>query len=546
MMTVRKSSRWRLLGVAALLIFGGSLAYWVLSRKPSDETVMAGARLVPEDALMALSVSTTSDRWQRLTRYGTPESQRLFRDSLAALEQRLLGEIGYTYADDIKPWVGDRITVAFLAPPPITSDTEPEDLQADRAALFVLPIANLRRVRELAEEDGESPAWQERTYKGITVRERQENGSSYAIAVIDRRFLVAATDSSAIDRAIDAYKGNGSIVSTPGYNRAWETLEVDDPNAANVFVNVPQALNAISETSTRTVDPEAIEQVETQGVAIAVNLENEGIRFKGLSWLAPNSETTFNPERNQPPTTIDRLPAETVLVVAGSNLKQLWQDYLQNARTNALLPLDAAWLRSALQQTVGVDLEAEVLSWMTGEFALALVPAPEATDATFPGALVLMAQAGDRRSADSFFDKIDRAVAEEYNFKVEEGELSGLPLVQWDTRRKGLDVTHGWLTSSLAFFSVGVPTTDRLVPSDAEFLSETSLFERVVPRQPDPSNGLFFLNLADSQGESSLFLPRLPDNQQAVLNAIDAIGVRAGILDDRSSRYDIFVKIPSQ
>ncbi|MDC0835985.1 Putrescine ABC transporter putrescine-binding protein PotF [Geitlerinema sp. FC II] len=546
MMTVRKSSRWRLLGVAVLLVFGGSLAYWVLSRKPADETVMAGARSIPEDALMAVSVSTADDRWQRLARYGTPDSQTLFREGLAQLEQRLLGDSGYTYTEDIKPWVGDRITVAFLPPPPISPETDPEDLKADRAALFVLPIANLNRVRQLAEAGDPSSSWQERTYKGITVRERQDNGSSYAIAILDRRFLLAATDTSAIDRAIDAYKGNSSIVSTPGYNRAWETLDATDPNAANLFVNVPQALKAVSETSTRPVESEALERVETQGVAIAVNLENDGIRFKGLSWLAPNSETTFDPERNQPPTTVDRLPAETVLVVAGSNLKQLWQDYLQNARANALLPLDAAWLRSALQQTVGIDLEAEVLSWMTGEFALALVPATDTTDATFPGALVLMAQAGDRRAADLFFDKIDRAVAEEYDFEVEVGELSGLPLVQWDTRRKGLDVTHGWLNSTLAFFSVGVPTSDRLTPSDAQFLSETPLFERVVPQQPNPSNGLFFLNLADSQGEANLFLPRLPDNQQALLEAIDAIGVRAGILDERSSRYDIFIKIPSE
>ena len=70
----------------------------------------------------------------------------------------------------------------------------------------------------------------------------------------------------------------------------------------------------------------------------------------------------------------------------------------------------------------------------------------------------------------------------------------------------------------------------------------------MVPREPDPSHGLFFLGLdgtilEDEQEALPLPLLRLPPEQQGVLDAVEAIGVRAGVQDERSSRYDIFVKI---
>ncbi|MBP0003835.1 MAG: DUF3352 domain-containing protein [Cyanobacteria bacterium SBC] len=547
MIKLRKSPPWRVLGVAALLVFGGGISYWVLARKPSENAAVVGSRLVPQDALMAVSVSTAPDRWQQLDRYGTPDSQKLFQDRLTQLQDRLLKESGYNYRADIQPWVGDRITVALLPPSPITPDrpTEADKIQVDFATVFVLPVKNLNRARQLANGEETAPAWTERTYKGITIRERESDEMHYSMALVDRNFVVVTTDPVAIDRAIDAYKQNASIASMPGYNRAWSNLNVANP-FIYAFVNVPAALESAAETSTRSIDVEALANVETQGIATAVTLENDGIRLQSLSWLDSDSQTTFDVEGNSPPTTIDRLPAETQLAIAGSNLNRIWQDYLQNAQANPLLPLDVGWLRTALQQTVGIDLDSELLSWMTGEFAFAIVPTLDEEDVMFPQALVLMVQVGDRNAAESFFRKLDRAVAEKYEFNIEEREVEGFPVVHWDTRRKGLDVSHGWVDNGVAFFSVGVPVTSRLLPQPSESLARTSLFQEVVPRQPDPSNGLFFVNLTDSQGETNLFLPRFPDDRQAIVDAIDSIGVRAGILDERSSRYDIFVKISSE
>ncbi|TVR07080.1 MAG: DUF3352 domain-containing protein, partial [Phormidium sp. GEM2.Bin31] len=117
------------------MIVGGGVVYGLLSRRPVNLSLIVGAELVPEEALMAASISTNSGQWQRLQDYGTPESQALFQEQLEAIETNLLANSDVTYEEDIAPWVGDRITLAILPPPEIDADTPPEALRADRANL---------------------------------------------------------------------------------------------------------------------------------------------------------------------------------------------------------------------------------------------------------------------------------------------------------------------------------------------------------------------------------------------------------------------------
>ena len=552
----RKSPPWRALAVVGLVIIGGGVVYSLVSRRPVNLSLIVGAELVPEDALMAASISTNSGQWQRLQEYGTPESQALFQDQLDEIETTVFADSDLTYEEDIAPWVGDRITLAILPSPPIEADTPPEALRADRANLFILPIGNAGRLQSRVAELEGGLGLQERNYRGITIYEpaiedplsEEALNRPHTLAVVDRRFLLVSQEPSAVIRAVDAYRDNGSVLTVPGYNQAWETLPATD--LASVFLNVPRGLAALAEDSTRPLNPEAIENPQHQGLASTISLESDGIRFHTLSWLKPESEITFDVETVLPLTLVNRFPDSATMVMAGGNFQRLWQDHLQNAQTNPLIPLNAAWFRSALQQTVGVNLENELLNWMTGEFALGLVPSTGNDETTFPGSLVVMAETTNTEATETLFRRIDRAVVDRYGFEVnvEVEELGRRRLVTWDTRRKGLEVSHGWLSDSVVFFSIGSPVTQTLLPQPELSLSRSSRFSDVVPRDPDPSHGLFFLGLdGTSLGDEEEALPlpllRLPPQQQGVLDAIEAIGVRAGIQDERSSRYDVFVKI---
>ena len=64
--TRQKSPPWRALAVVGLLIVGGGVVYSLVLRRPVNLSLIVGAELVPEDALMAASISTNSGQWQRL------------------------------------------------------------------------------------------------------------------------------------------------------------------------------------------------------------------------------------------------------------------------------------------------------------------------------------------------------------------------------------------------------------------------------------------------------------------------------------------------
>ncbi|MGA9381579.1 MAG: DUF3352 domain-containing protein, partial [Phormidium sp.] len=153
----------------AAIITGGAAAYWVLiQEKNSWGNLPVGADLIPQDALMALSVSTNEQQWQQLREFGTSQSQAAFEQSLANLRDRFLTANGYNYQQHIQPWLGKQVTLAFLSPPKKTSEgkltkqitpaTESENSESQapepekQSVVMVLPIDNTLHAKQILEQ----------------------------------------------------------------------------------------------------------------------------------------------------------------------------------------------------------------------------------------------------------------------------------------------------------------------------------------------------------------------------------------------------------
>lgn len=538
----RKIDRSRLLavGAATLIVAGGGVAYWLLSRGSEVET-QAGAKIIPEDAVMTLSVSTNTRQWQQFRRYGTLESRKLLGDRLEELSQ-ILSDTGYDYQKDIRPWIADEATIAFLPFPEAKPDEPPLEPGQPQPVVLVLPVANRNAARKLweREKSTDSQAWKERKYKGVTVRERQKDGSTYAVLSLGKA-IVVTNSSPAAERTIEAYQGGEAIASTPGYTKAWESLS-PSREFARAYFNIPTAMRVISENSDRPIDPEVLKKVEYQGIATAVSLESSGILFENISWLKPKSDRVFLSENNATAMP-SRLPGNTVAMVSGYNLEQLWKDYISGAQSNPLSPIDPDWLRRSLSTTVNLDLEKDLLPWMNREFALALVQAKKEAAQNFPGGVVFMVEAGDRSQAETIFSQLDTAVKDKYQFQIEETKIKDREIVKWKSPIPGLEIDRGWLNDNVAFFSVGAPISDTFVPKPSDPFGNTRLFKDAVPLGLQPNNGHFVLDLDRTLNAENFSLLQLPPAQKAFVGAIQSIGVTGAIQDDRSSRYDIFVRI---
>ena len=225
-------------------------------------------------------------------------------------------------------------------------------------------------------------------------------------------------------------------------------------------------------------------------------------------------------------------------------MQQLWVDYLRSVKTNPLAPIPPENLRAGVKNTTGLDLDDDLLSWMDGEFSLAVIPATTKADASqndFALSLAFMVQAKDSDKAKKAFQEIDKVISSQYQFKVQESLVAGKPVTNWIAPYGTLTATHGWLEGNVAFFTLGAPLAEKIIPQPAANLASTEQFQTAVPSELSPNNGQFFLNINSTF--KNLPLPQIIPNQQIALEAVRSIGVTTAVKDRHSIRYDIFMML---
>jgi hypothetical protein len=409
----------------------------------------------------------------------------------------------------------------------------------------VLPIQNPLQAKQLLEQPRpQAGKLVDRTYKGFQIKETQGKAENISATVFDGRLLVVTTDPKAMDRAIDTYKGEqgqAALKATPGYAQAVGKIQTAQ-TFGKLYLNFPAA-TAFTAANTGKAAPPNLAQTQTQGVAATLSLETEGVQFKGVTWYKPDSQKTFQVE-NKGKSMPGRLPASTLLMASGGNLRQFWQNYSQGATAiNLALPASPDWLPNALKSTVNLDLEQDFLTWMQGEFSLALVATPDGSPAGLPFNLLFLVQSNDRRATEATLKQLDQTMADKYKFKVEATKAGDQPITNWSLPALGFTAAHGWLTDNVAFMALGSPTVsvvNEILPKPSASLADSQAFKTSVPSGSTPNNGNFFVNV-DAYKAKNLPLPQLPLGNQNLLDAIRSIGVTAGISDARTTRYDVTV-----
>ncbi|WP_016952639.1 DUF3352 domain-containing protein [Anabaena sp. PCC 7108] len=557
MMKKKKPSLVLTLSVAWLLISAGSLAYWFLTRgQPLSRDLPAGANIIPQDALLAVSLTTDTKQWQKLREFGTSETQAELDKNLVQLQQRFLVNNGYNFQKDIQPWVGDEVTIAILAPPvskpvpkPVATNTE---AASEQSVLMVLPIKNPEIANQILAKPKplKQGKWIERIYEGISIKQTEgKAGENFSAAVIDKRFLVITDNPQAAERTIDAYKNKVSLATSSGFVENFPKASSYEP-FAQFYVNIPTAARIAATDTNQPLPAQVLAQLQNnQGLAGSVILEDKGIGLKGISWLNPNSQRVLVVE-NKAGKMQNRLPSETLMMLSGSNLQRLWGDYVSTSQRNPLSPVLPEQLRQGVKSLTSLDLERDLLTWMKGEFSVAVIPntPKDGSPDNFRSGLVFMVQASNayngqslRQAAENSLKQLDEAMQNQYQFKIQGAKVAGKPVVNWISPFGTLTATHGWLDDDVAFFVFGAPITDKILPKPNNSLASNLSFQQTVPTELNPPKGQFFLDV--DRTVKSFTLNSLFPNQRKFLAATRNIGVTTAVNDRRSQRYDIFLEL---
>ncbi|TVP58718.1 MAG: DUF3352 domain-containing protein [Nodularia sp. (in: Bacteria)] len=541
---------------AGLLIGAGSAAYWFLTqRQISSRGLPVGANIIPQDALFTVSLTTDPQQWQKLQELGTKETQAEINKNLVQLRDRFLTKNGYDFQKDIAPWVGDEVTLAILSPPnqsalkPVEND-DAAAANAQQSIVMVLPVKNLEAAKSIltAPKTLKQGQWTDRTYEGITIRQSDgQSGEKLSAALLDERFLVITDHPQATERAIDTYQGKASLATVGGFAENFRKISNYRP-FAQFYVNIPIAARIAATAPNRPLPAQVLAQLQNnQGLAGSMTLDSEGIRFKGVSWLNPNSQRVLKVE-NKAGTMQNRVPAETLMMLSGGNLQRFWEDYVLTSQKNPLSPISPEQLRGGVKSLTEMDLDKDFLSWMQGEFSVSVIPNSSNDDSSqdFRAGLLFMIQARDasngqslRKSAEESLKKLDEVMRNQYQFQIQPGKVAGKPVVNWITPFDTLTASRGWLDDDIAFLAVGAPITDKIVPKPDNTLGAYLPFQQTVPTEPNPTNGQFFLDM--EMAVKNFTLNTLFPKQQIFLDATSSIGVTSAVSDHRSIRYDIFI-----
>jgi Protein of unknown function (DUF3352) len=516
------------LGGAGIFIGGSLWVYFLLETfGHSQAKPLLGSNLIPQSALMAVSVSTDPREWQQLRQLGPAPTQSKITAQLKKWQTEFLDSRGVNYTQDIQPWIGPQATLAVM---PITAATASEVKAKQPLQIWVLPIANLTLAQAVLTRFG-NQTLESRVYKGVPIRQTPpQSPHPYALSLLENNILVITSGPKLMEQSIDTLQGQPALSQLVRYPQSLEQLSADSP-FAQVYLNLP---TAIAQTSSPSPPPKLTQALDFQGLVANLSFRQQGVQVSSVLWLNPNSSGKLAPlEGNQ--NLASRLPAETLGLFAVSNFQQLWRNSTQSSN----LPYSglSQQLRKRFNTATQLDFDREFASWMTGEFGLALLPAKG--QGLQNAGLVLIAQTKDRSKAEPALAKLDRVLRDRWQWSISETKTEKGPLITWKIPPNLPVAQRGWLDDQTAFLALGSTLPPLFQPQPS--LVSLPLYQQVFQSSSGARGSQFFLDLPRTftQLAGNPIFPKPGPSLRRTTEGIAGMGITANSPTDWSSRYDL-------
>ena len=374
-----------IVGIISLLIVGTNAYGWVSVHRsirlvvgvasPAENRNLpqppASAIFVPKNSPAAVSLIANVDELADLNSLATPTAkQNAARQAIRKWQQQLGDRLHLNYRREIAPWLGEEITVAIT------------DIDLDRLSqngsqpgyLAVLSSRNPEASNQIVQ------AWWDRqiadnrlkieTYQGVKLADNRRE--KIASAIVNDRYVLFANHPKVLRAAIDNLQPPRlSLLDNPDYQ---QVVAANSHHKVGIgYARIPELKHWLGK--------EAGEKYPVAGINIGV--DRQGL-IADLS-LYPTTPDPIAVEPSSIPTppklvnTLNYLPPQSTIAIAGTDLAH-WQQQLVTIlpEIKSLVPtLDRTI--AAISTQLGIDLAQNILSWTTGEYAIAAIPNPTQT-----------------------------------------------------------------------------------------------------------------------------------------------------------------------
>ena len=524
----------------ALVIAGGVAAYFLFKGGVSGgiSDALNSAKLVPDEASMAVYVSTEDKVWQKLQKLGTPQARKTVVQTLDNWKKDLVG-------DNNISWVGG-VMIAVLPPSlnensnqglnqglnqalsqnvsqnvlQINSPTISQNNSAKRRTANFMMVVGIKDkiaaadfVNKLRSQKGVKTT--EIVYKGekITQSVDAKNSVTYSTLLSDR--IVLSPQKKNVEKAINTTKGEPSFASKPGVNQLFN----QNLNLKNTFakVYIPSgSIEQLSTTSTRIQNlpsPLSIQLQQTQSMVAGLGIEDDGIRIKSVSNLDPKVSRIDASNSNL--NIAQKLPSNTIALLNGNNINNWWSILQQQYREyDPDFNQSIQQLRLQMKNRLNVDLDQDVFGWMDGEFAFAAVPSQQGFLGQIGTGGVFIVKTSDRLKATNAFAKLDKIVQKELSRRnvpvnIKKVQIATKDVTQWQILGQPPLVSHGWLDNNTAFIALGNGITQTITKPLDESLRDNQKFQTLTTNLPQSQDIYMYLDVNGSNQIINRLIPFL-------------------------------------
>jgi hypothetical protein len=495
----------------ALLAIAGVSLYWILVQSPLQllqggvNREPAAAVFVSKQSPVMLSLLVKPERLEAFAQLtAAPQNRRRSRQQLQEVEKSLLANTGLNYEREIRPWLGNEITLA------VTSLDF--DRLSENGAKPGYLLAVQAKDRELAKEFLQLSYSQQALsgtsdlvfadYKGANLIYKRPRGAevntNFLASAVVADFVLFANEPRVLRDAINNVQvADLNLKNAPAYREALKTIP--EPRIGIAYGNLP----ALSAWIANLPVPETPEI--TQALAVSLSLKSQGLVAETALSGVSGSETE-SPALSQPVGALAYVPANSIVTAAGTNLNQFWQQAESGLAADS--PLQQLLQRGIerLQQPLGLDLPQDVFAWVRGEYSLAAVPNLEGGDPDW----IFIAEKVPGVAVETAIAHLDE-LAQSQGYSVGQLPLLEKSVTAWtklkaaprgerNLARVAADVrgVH-WDEGKYAIFATSFEAMSQAISAAQEPLIESQKFQRAIAALPTENDGYFYLDWNQSE-----------------------------------------------
>ena len=362
---------WTVLGALVVIVAAAVGAYLYINRVasfPPEQT----ARFLPHETPVYLSINLRPGAGQLmkfrdiLSRYEeNPDFRNKVDDGLEKLEDIT----GIYFPDDLNPWIGPEIAIAvvdfagFEEIPEVVAFLGTTDPAA--AEDFLLQLMDyLEEEADLEFEQGRSGEFTTYSY------DDPSDGLGLHFAVTDE-YLVFATSDRLLDSTIGMMaESTDSLADNGDFKRAQDSAQ--SPRFEMLYVDVDSIVRD-ARRALEGSDQDVLDRLEDflpGVVTMSAALIDMGIKVTG-SYDTPKDSALVSKPNSQ--NSAASLPSDTLALLSLAGVRETWEQ-LEDQPENFSQIVDIQEVRRDFEEEIGLDLERDIIDWMTGELAFALLP----------------------------------------------------------------------------------------------------------------------------------------------------------------------------